>query len=138
MAALTITPGNVLTVANSGEDVDHGKLAGEAGTAGQAVYLTAAGTWKLAQNDGTALEAAVVGILLHAVATGQPCSVQKRGQITIGATVAAGVAYYTHQTAGSIGPASDLASTNRPAIVGYGVSTTVIQIYPVNFGVALA
>ena len=72
MAALTVTATNVVFV--SGSVIQH--TIGETVTAGQAVYLKTDGrVWK-AQCDGTAAEAAAIGILLSGGAAAQPARVR--------------------------------------------------------------
>jgi predicted lysophospholipase L1 biosynthesis ABC-type transport system permease subunit len=59
------------------------------------------------------------------------------GDITIGAAVSAGVAYYLSATAGGICPVADLVSTNYPVILGIAKSTTVLSVKITEAGVAL-
>lgn len=140
MAILSITAASV--AAGSDAQKDTGGLAGETITAGQLVYRKSTDSrWWLLQQDGTAEEAGVgvqTGIALHGSLAGQPLSVQTGGSITIGATIAAGVVYYGHDTAGGIGPVADNGSGDRIFIVGYGTSTTVMQLLLRATGASLA
>jgi hypothetical protein len=136
MADLTITAANVAKGTNAA--VTSTYLAGASITAGQAVYLdTTTSTMKLADADALASSAAF-GIALNSAATGQPIAVQRSGSITIGATVATGVAYYVSTTAGGICLESDLSTGDFPHFLGFATSTTVIDLNPKACGVAKA
>lgn len=136
VAELSITATSVLK--GSGADVTIGTI-GETITAGQAVYLKAADSryWK-AQADGTAAEAAAVGIALNGGAAGQTVQVLTRGLITIGATVAAGVFYFVGPTAGGIGLSSDITSTHYVTKLGYATTTGILTIDVTATGLQLA
>lgn len=137
MADLVITATSVVAGGNA-RKVTH--PAGATITAGQTVYLdSAAGTVKLADCDsGTAALRSPLGIALNGGATGQPIEVLKSGNITIGATVTAGVAYYLSGTAGGICPVADLGSGDYPTFLGFATSASVIDVRIVESGVALA
>ena len=136
MADLTITATSVAPGSNA--KISHG-FAGASVTAGQVVYYDdAAGTWKLADTDSaTAAARNGKGIALHAASSGQPLAVQTDGDITVGATIAAGVAYYLSGTAGGICPIADVASGDYPLIVGIGKTTAVMTLAFLYPGVAL-
>lgn len=138
MTDLTITAANVVPGANA--NIVHG-TAGASITAGQAVYLDRASTgkWQLADTDSaTAAVRAAHGIALNAAGSGQPIAVITDGDVTIGATIAAGVAYYLSGTPGGICPVADVAQGDYPLIVGMGKSTTVLAVKIVYPGVVLA
>jgi hypothetical protein len=132
MAALTITTSQVVPAANCPEkDV----VAGEAITPGQAVYSDeATGTWKLAQNDGTAAEAGSAGYgiaLSQAAAANQPIVVAlPGGTVTLGAGAApaAGTPYAIGATPGALVPLADLASTNKVTWLCVGTGTNKVKI----------
>jgi hypothetical protein len=136
MADLTITAANV--VKGDGGDVDRG-TAGAAITAGQAVYKDAAdGKYKLADNNSaTAAVRRPSGIALNGAANNQPLTVLRSGDVTIGATLTAGVAYYLSDTPGGICPVGDLASGEYPSVLGIAESTTVLNVNITQSGVAL-
>jgi hypothetical protein len=123
MADLTVTAGNVLWTSG-------GKITGIAGaaiTAGQALYLdSATNTLKLAQADGTAAEAAVVGVALHAAGSGQPVTYADTGSvINIGATTAKTTTYLVSATAGGVCPQADIVTAGHyHSRVGYATGTT--------------
>lgn len=119
MADLTLTAANVLRTA---ADTTTG-IAGETITAGQAVYLKSSDSryWK-AQCDGTAAEADVKGIALHAALAGQPLTIATAGTMNIGGTTAK-VAYYLSATAGGVAPVADLVSGNYIVHLGYATAT---------------
>lgn len=122
MADLTITAASVTFTSGSKEQ----RNAGAALTAGQAVYLdSATDTYKLAQCDGTAAEADVRGVVLHAAGSGQPATIARTGSsINIGAATAKTTTYVLSATAGGIAPQADLVSTNRIVRIGYATGTT--------------
>lgn len=132
ITAANVMAGNTATIARG--------TAGAAITAGQVVYLSpTTGKYDLADTDSaTAAVRNAVGIALNGAAAGQPIAVCIKGPVTIGATIAAGVAYYLSGTPGGICPVADVASGDYPLIIGMGASTTVLNVdiqYP---GVALA
>jgi predicted transcriptional regulator len=138
MAEITVTAASVAL--SSGTQVVG--IAGETITAGQSVYLKASDNrlYK-AQADGTAAEADAVGIALHGSLAGQPLAYAGNGSvINIGGTTAAGVFYYVGPTAGGVGLAGDLASTNRVTQLGYatGTSGAVFNVLIKNTGSVLA
>ncbi len=116
MADLTVTAASVVNV--SAQSVS--AVAGEAITAGQAVYLKSSDgkLWK-AQCDGTAEEGSPVGVALNGGAAGQPIVYATNGPIVIGATTATTTTYVLSATAGGICPQADLVSTNRIVRVGH-------------------
>jgi hypothetical protein len=127
MADLTITAASVVPGSNAVTVVG---TAGETITAGQAVYLSSTtNKYALADTDSATSEVRVpVGLALTGSSLNQPIVVQKSGQVTIGATIAAGVAYYLSGTAGGICPVADVAAGDYPSVIGIGVSTTVLNI----------
>jgi hypothetical protein len=136
MADLTITAASVAAGANAA--LVNQYLAGATITQGQAVYVdSTTNTVKLADADALASSAAT-GIALNAASAGQPVTYQRYGNITIGATVAVGVAYYVSTTPGAICLESDLATGDFPHFLGFATSTTVIALDPKACGVAKA
>lgn len=135
-ADLSITAASVVKGSNG--VVERG-TAGATVTAGQVVYYdSAAGTWKLADdNSATVAARSPRGIALHAASTGQPLTIHKGGDITIGATLTAGVAYYLSDTPGGICPVADLATGEYPTIVGIARSASVLRVQFLESGVAL-
>jgi hypothetical protein len=119
MAALTVTATSVLPSTSAQSD----GVLGETATAGQAVYLKASDSrlW-LCQCDGTAAEAAAVGILLTGGAAGQPAKYATSGVINIGATTAK-VHYFANPTAGGVGLQADILSTQYITRLGYSTAT---------------
>jgi hypothetical protein len=134
MTDLVITATSVLPGANCHHRTC---VAGVAVTAGQVLYKEAAsGKLKLLDNDSAAAEVRTFyGIALHGAAANQPVVVHKKGQITIGATVAAGVPYFTSVNGGGIAPVADLAAGQYITFLGWGISATVIDVQPVYAGV---
>lgn len=136
MADLTITAASV--VAGSDAVTENGTL-GATVTAGQVVYKDSSdGLWKLADCDsGTAALRSPAGIALNGGATGQPVKVHKKGLITIGATMTAGLAYYLSPTPGGICVVGDLGSGDYPTVVGVATSATVLRVNFIESGAAL-
>lgn len=127
MPDLSITVGSV---AYSSGSKDFSKNAGATITAGQAVYLdTDTDTWKLADANGAAAAAVVGGIALHGSLSGQPLCVQTDGDITIGATLIAGMTYVLSATAGGIAPITDVDDDFSLSIIGVATSSTVLHLH---------
>lgn len=125
MADLALTPANVLAGTNA--TIKHG-VAGIAVTAGKVVYYSSpTKQWLLADND-LANAKSPGGICLHAAAAGQPLDVQTMGDITIGATLTPGTAYYLSATAGGICPVADLTTGDNVSQLGLAKSTTVLAL----------
>lgn len=134
MADLTITAASVVAGTNSTRD--HG-TAGETITAGKAVFLDATtNKWMLSDNNGTGTRA-VNGIALNGASLNQPLAIHKTGDITIGATITAGTAYYLSGTAGGICPVADLASGMDPILIGIAKSASVLAVDIQDPGVTL-
>lgn len=120
MAALTVTATSVVHVSGSVRQV----TIGETVLAGQAVYLKSSDqrVW-LAQSDGTAAEAAAIGIMETGGAAGQPGLMAESGAvINIGATTAK-IHYWLHTTAGGVGLQADVGSGNYITRLGYSLTT---------------
>lgn len=126
MADITITAANVVGGSSAR---DYG-TAGEAITAGKAVYLSAAtNKWMLADNNSaTAAARKAGGIALNGAALNQPIAVQKKGEITIGATLTPGAAYYLSDTPGGICPVADIGAGEYYCLLGLAKSATVLDV----------
>jgi hypothetical protein len=134
LADLTITAANVAK--GTGASTASG-IAGVTITAGQSVYLdSATSTIKLADADSSATTAATVGIALHGSLAGQPITYQVSGQITVGGTMTAGKLYVVSATAGGIAPSADLTTGWRTSLLGIAISTTILDMYIINSGIA--
>lgn len=123
----------VITVANVAGGTNAKREQGTAGatiTAGQAVYFDATtGKYLLADsNSATAAARQALGIALHGALAGQPLAIQKSGDITIGGTLVAGVAYYLSDTPGGICPVADVGAGEYVCLLGLAKSTTVLAI----------
>lgn len=136
MANLTITAANVLAGSNA---TTRQGTAGATITAGQVVYFDdTTSTYKLADcNSATAAVRSPAGIALNGASSGQPLMVLTGGDITIGATLTAGVAYYLSGTAGGICPVADLIAGDYPTVLGIAKSTSVLAFDTVEAGAAL-
>lgn len=136
MADLTLTAANVLAGSNATTNLG---TAGATITAGQVVYFDdTTKTYKLADTDSaTAAVRSPIGLALNGASSGQPLMVQTGGDITLGAVLTAGVAYYLSGTAGGICPVADVTSGDYPVILGMAKSTSVLAIKIVEAGVAI-
>jgi len=137
MTDLVITAASVVAGSNA---IKENGVAGETITAGQVVYRdSSTGSYKLADTDSATAESRTPrGIALNGAASGQPLAIIRSGDVTIGATILAGVAYYLSGTAGGICPVADVASGDYVALLGMGKSTTVLTVDIQAPGVALA
>jgi hypothetical protein len=136
MTDLTITAASVVAGANAVRDSGS---AGEAITAGQAVYRSSTSNkWMLADSDSATAEArTAIGIALNGAALNQPLAVLKSGDITIGATLTAGTAYYLSNTPGGICPVADVGAGESVCLLGLAKSTTVLAVAIQSPGVTL-
>ncbi len=135
MADISITAANVVAGSDA---VREAGTAGATVTAGQLVYLDPSDMkYKLADSNGAAALRVPSGIALNGAANNQPLVIQKGGDITIGGTMTAGVAYYLSDTPGGICPVADLGSGEYPCIVGIAKSTSVLSVNIQPSGVAL-
>jgi hypothetical protein len=129
MAAIAITAANVAWV--SGPRISD-QIAGEAFTAGMAIYLADNGTWLKAQGDGTEIEAGKnnLGIALAtADAAGARVSVAVHDAIVAyGAVLTKGLAYIIGDTAGSIYPSADAGSGDQVSILGLAISNSQLKL----------
>ena len=127
MANLVITAASVLAAADASSSAGH---AGEAITAGQAVYLSSTTKkWMLADSNSATVEARQAkGIALNSAAINQPLSVHRSGDITLGAVLTPGVAYYLSDTPGAICPVADIGSGEYVCLLGLAKSTTVLAV----------
>jgi hypothetical protein len=136
LAALSITAANVVKSTNA--RIDRNGYAAATITAGQVVYRATDGRWNLADDDSaTALVRTPIGVALNGASANQPLDVQTSGDVTIGATLTAGLAYYLGATAGAIVPVGDVTTPQYPAVVGIARSTTVMRLILTDSGVAL-
>ncbi|TBC10007.1 hypothetical protein [Rhizobium ruizarguesonis] len=136
MTDIVITPANVLAASNAERDQG---IAGEAITAGKAIYLAATtNRWMLADSNSATAEARQAkAIALNGASVGQPVAFQKSGDITIGGTLTAGQAIYLSDTPGGLCPLADVGSGEYVCLIGLAKSTSVLAMgiqYP---GVAL-
>lgn len=136
MTDLVITAASV--VASTGASRQSGS-AGETIAAGKAVYLSpTTKKWMLADsNSATSAARVAKGIALNGASLDQPLQVATHGDITIGATLVAGGAYYLSETPGGIQPAADLA-TEDVCLLGLAKSTTELSLNIQAPGVTLA
>ncbi|NGO51616.1 hypothetical protein [Allomesorhizobium camelthorni] len=137
MADIIINAANVVAGSNGTKEAG---TAGEAITAGQAVYrASATGKYMLADNDSATAEVRQPrGIALNGAAANQPLTIARPGSdITIGGTLTAGTDYYLSAVPGGICPRADILAGDYVCLLGLAKSTSVLALdiqYP---GVAL-
>lgn len=136
MADLSITAASV--VAGAGASTKSA-LAGEAITAGQAIYLASTTKkWMRADNNSATAEARrATAIALNGAALNQPLAALTSGDITIGATLTPGTAYYLGDAPGAICPVADLTTGEYVCLIGLTKSATVLAVSIQYPGVAL-
>ena len=136
MADLTITATNV--VAGSNAQTFDGTL-GAAVTAGQGIVKDpTTKKYVLADSNHATVALRVPdGIALNGGAANQPVKGQRSGDITIGATLTAGLVYYQSDTPGGICPIADVGSGETPVVLGMARSTTVLALDIQSTGVTL-
>lgn len=124
MADVTVTAANVVPAAGYSAETNY--LAGATITRGQAVYLSAANTWLLADADASALAAGstAVGISLSDVVATQPMLVMQSGVLSFGAVLTKGKIYCVSATAGGIAPYADLTTAANVTILGIASATS--------------
>jgi hypothetical protein len=127
MADLSITGASVVAGANAVTDI---ASAGEAITPGQQVYLnsTSKKLMKADSNAATAEARKAIGTALNGAALDQPVKYQKSGDITIGAVLTPGVAYYLSDTPGGICPVADIGTGEYVQLVGLAKSASVLTL----------
>lgn len=126
MADLAITVANVVQGQDAATETG---LAGEAITQGQVVYRASDGKYYKADCDSpTAAVRSPRGIAQNAASANQPLTIQRSGDITIGAALTAGTAYYLSKVAGGICPLADVVGGGYAVIVGIAKSATVLKI----------
>lgn len=119
-------------------------VAGEAIDAGEVVYLDTGdtdangkGKAKLAQCDGTALQATVKGIAINSAAAGQVVAIHTTGALTVNSVLTQGVTYYLSATAGKIAPRADLVTGNDVVLLGTASSATSLTVKIDNTGITV-
>lgn len=127
MVDLVITSAQVVASANAMRETG---VAGEAISAGQAVYKSSAtGKWMLADNNSATAEAKkAVAIALNSAALNQPITVHKCGDLTIGAALTAGAAYYLSDAPGGICLVADVGAGEDVCLLGLAKSATVLSV----------
>lgn len=127
MANLSITAADV--VADSNASRENG-VAGEAIAAGEMCYLSSTTRkFMLADADSATAEARrATHIALNSAALNQPLAVMKAGDVTLGAVLTAGVAYYLSDDPGKICPLADVSGGDYICLIGLAKSTSVLAV----------
>jgi hypothetical protein len=136
MVDLVVTAANV--VAGTGATKSSG-IAGETIAQGKAVYLNSTTKkYMLADSNSATAEARqATGIALNGASLNQPVTIQRTGEITIGATLVAGTDYWLSDTPGGICPRADIGSGEYVCLMGIAKSTSILMLNIVFPNVAL-
>ncbi len=128
MADLTLVALNI--VADFNAVIVSTGVAGVALTAGDVVYAdsTDSGELKLAQHDGTAAEAAAVGIVLADAADTEAVTYITSGELALGTILTAGSVYVVSATPGKIAVDADPGSADFKTVVGVAKSTSTLEV----------
>ncbi|SHF05255.1 hypothetical protein SAMN02745157_1524 [Kaistia soli DSM 19436] len=127
MTDIVITAANVV----AGSDSVRGDgVAGETIAAGKQVYFSSATKkWMIADSNSATVEARkATGTALNGASLNQPIAVHKSGDITIGATLTPGTAYYLSDTPGGICPLADVGSGEYVCLIGIAKSASVLAV----------
>lgn len=134
MVDIVITAANVVAADNVTKESG---LAGEAITAGQAVYKASSGKYMLADNNSaTAAAKTASGIALNGASLNQPVTVAKGGDLTIGGTLTAGATYFLSDTPGGICPDADVGTGENVCQLGVAKTSSVLAVKIFAPGVA--
>jgi len=135
---LVITAANVAAAAGAVSKEEW--VAGATIAAGDVLYMDTANSnvMKLAQADGTELEATVYGIALNSASADQPVLVARSGDLDIGAALTVAATYILSDTAGKLCLIADLASGWFLSIVGFGTAADNLKLGITNTGVEKA
>ncbi|QQF02893.1 hypothetical protein [Sinorhizobium meliloti] len=127
MADLVLAASDIIAGSNSAQE--HG-TAGETITAGKSVYKSATTKkWMLADsNSATAAARQAGGIALNGASDGQPITVHKSGDLTVGAVLTAGQAIYLSDTPGGLCPLADVGAGEYVCLLGLAKSTSVLAV----------
>jgi hypothetical protein len=125
MADIVVTPSAILAGSNSAQV--HG-TAGETIVAGKAVYQSTK-KWMLADsNSATAAARQAGGVALNGASDGQPITIHKSGDLTVGAVLTAGQAVYLSDTPGGLAPLADVGAGEYVCLIGLAKSTSVLAV----------
>ena len=133
MAALTVTPAQVLFVSGTKET----GVAAEAITAGAVLYRLTDNTIGLADNDAAG-KTVVIGVALNAAGAGQTVTWAKPGSVVTigaGAAPAVGYIYCLDDTAGLMIAAGELASPSVVSVVGICSAANTLTLHEWNTGI---
>lgn len=126
MADLTVTAASVQPTSTTKRLT---KIAAEAITAGESVYVNTNDQLALADNDLSAAAASAVGIALASAAAGQPCPYAYEGDLDMGSILTAGLIYVVSSTPGGIAPSADLASGDYTTILGVAKDADTLSLH---------
>ena len=126
MTDLVITAASVVAGANAQKEAG---IAGATIAAGEMVYKAATGKYLLGDGDDAATAVRTArGMALNSAGLDQPLDIARGGDVTVGAVLIAGTAYYLSDTPGKICPLADVAAGDDVILVGLAKSTTVLAI----------
>jgi spore germination protein YaaH len=117
---------------------------GEGVTQGQPVYLNTDAKYYRCDANDTLAKAACAGIVLTPASTNgygiivKPGTVNGDTLVNLGATLVVGTAYGVSATLGAICPIADITTTQFPTIIGFAVTTSLLDFQVIKCSVAKA
>jgi len=133
MVDLTITVANVDWVSGKKGTLD----ASETVTAGDCLYSVTSTTCGVCDVTDAAKDACI-GIALNDGTSGHPITYAGDGAVVgFGAILTVGV-WYCISATGAIAPVADLATSDYISYIGYGITTSNMQIKLINTGLQFA
>lgn len=125
MADLAINPANVQLVSGQTQQVK----ATTPCSAGQPVYQDSTGGYNPAASGSAYPGFAATALAIDTAAAGQPLVIALPGAVVkLGAVVTVNQMYIVSANAGNIAPSSDLTSAVTPCFLGFGLSSTSVQL----------
>lgn len=109
---------------------------GEAGSAGQAVYLRRTDSMHWLASSATPESAAIAGILMNDVGIGGWAVIQTTGNIDLGTVSVQGTPIVLSATPGALAPAADLAPGAIVTTVGVMGTTSILNTAFNSSGIA--
>ena len=132
MADLAITAANVVAGVSAQRLT---KTALEAITAGKAVTFDGDNVRLADSNSPTVALRHASGIALNGAAVNQPVTVQTEGEVSLGAVLTLGVAYYLSDTPGGLCPQADVGTGENVNLIGLAKSASVLSLSLRDLGV---
>lgn len=133
MASITLSPASLVN--NEGDNIPG--VAGVVLAAGQFVYQDSTTRRFLLASAAAAATCDVFGMVKNsAPAIGQPIDICTKGLVTVPtAPFTAGLYYILSASVpGAVMPIADILSTNRNVLIGFALTTSILHLFPHNWG----